>query len=113
MAPEKARPVPDVNAAVPPLTVMSLVMVKLGALLRLRVPPFTLIVPVPKLQLVAPVPIWRVPVLTVMPPDHALLVAVRVQVPAPSLVKPPIPRVTRSEEHTSELQSLRHLVCRL
>src|SRR5437899_4024805 len=29
------------------------------------------------------------------------------------LPKPPLGTVSRSEEHTSELQSLRHLVCRL
>src|ERR1035438_7333450 len=28
-------------------------------------------------------------------------------------IPPPPPRLRRSEEHTSELQSLRHLVCRL
>src|SRR5258705_6064060 len=32
---------------------------------------------------------------------------------AESLVQPDRGRVRRSEEHTSELQSLRHLVCRL
>src|SRR5262245_62473084 len=30
-----------------------------------------------------------------------------------STTRPTAPRCTRSEEHTSELQSLRHLVCRL
>src|ERR1035441_10738451 len=34
-------------------------------------------------------------------------------VPAPSGRPPPVPIRLRSEEHTSELQSLRHLVCRL
>src|SRR2546422_5799490 len=29
------------------------------------------------------------------------------------LTQPPLPRVERSEEHTSELQSRLHLVCRL
>src|SRR5437899_4072655 len=36
--------------------------------------------------------------------------------PRPSVLKPrnlPPPTLIRSEEHTSELQSLRHLVCRL
>src|SRR5947199_7960549 len=38
-----------------------------------------------------------------------------VAIPHPSRVRGPLERVTdaRSEEHTSELQSLRHLVCRL
>src|SRR5262245_65024141 len=30
-----------------------------------------------------------------------------------TVMMPGMPRQTRSEEHTSELQSLRHLVCRL
>src|ERR1039458_10746926 len=33
--------------------------------------------------------------------------------PRPILSKPRAPTARRSEEHTSELQSLRHLVCRL
>src|SRR5262245_63091491 len=35
------------------------------------------------------------------------------QVPATSLVQSALQLALRSEEHTSELQSLRHLVCRL
>src|ERR1039458_7194676 len=31
----------------------------------------------------------------------------------PSVLPPPVATTARSEEHTSELQSLRHLVCRL
>src|SRR5262245_64504017 len=39
---------------------------------------------------------------------------VAVYVPSPASASPPAPSsVMRSEEHTSELQSLRHLVCRL
>src|SRR5262245_65106267 len=41
------------------------------------------------------------------PPDH------RVQDLAPQLADPRPEGGFRSEEHTSELQSLRHLVCRL
>jgi len=34
-------------------------------------------------------------------------------VPVPGVDGPAVIRMLRSEEHTSELQSLRHLVCRL
>src|ERR1035437_6792994 len=95
MIPEKPRlPVPEVNTAVPPAVVMSFVMAKLRALLRVRVPLYTTMGPVPKLQLVPPVPIWRVPPLTVMPPDQLLFVAMRVQDPPPSLLNMPLPRAT-------------------
>src|SRR5258705_35419 len=37
----------------------------------------------------------------------------RIEVPEPRLKMPATTQSSRSEEHTSELQSLRHLVCRL
>src|SRR5438045_7364248 len=49
--------------------------------------------------------------------DHGTLPGLREVEPGPAkavdLVRPHGGRAKRSEEHTSELQSLRHLVCRL
>src|SRR5205814_9960211 len=52
-------------------------------------------------------------------PDHLAVHDIRQHGPellafaAVNLVETQMPRPMRSEEHTSELQSLRHLVCRL
>src|SRR5205814_10558009 len=64
----------------------------------------TLTVPV----LPAPVAVNLTPPLLMFVPPVKVFVPPRSSSPAPSLFKIP-----RSEEHTSELQSLRHLVCRL
>src|SRR5205814_2863469 len=85
-------------------------------------------------------PIWLVPVIDRLPVNEARLLARRVDDPAVRVVDDRHPHlelwidlervvhvveelqplragvhdeVVRSEEHTSELQSLRHLVCRL
>src|ERR1035438_10587878 len=44
---------------------------------------------------------------------HICLVYLSVRADEPPPKKPWLPTQDRSEEHTSELQSLRHLVCRL